>query len=125
MSRQGRLEVDAGLGIADHVFCIGDAAGVADRGQPLRMAVQFALTEGRLVGENLRRAQDGAPLRPYRPRDPGYIVPMAYGRACGLVLGRRLQGWPALLLHYLMCLVRTVGLAQKLRLLRSLKDGRG
>jgi hypothetical protein len=46
-------------------------------------------------------------LRPYRPRDLGYVVPIANGRSCGIVLGVAVLGFMPTFLHYLMCVARS------------------
>ena len=119
-TRQGRLVVDDFLRVSERVFSVGDTAAFAGFGQPLRMAVQFAVAQGTLTGENVRRALRGEALHPYRPRDLGYIVPMANRRACGVVLNHNVRGFPAILLHYAMCVRRSTGINRKARILRDL-----
>jgi NADH dehydrogenase len=119
-TRQGRMEVDESLRLEERIYCVGDCAHVMHAGQPLRMSVQFALAQGRLAGENIVRNLRGVPARRYQPRDLGYVVPMANLRSCGVALGRNVRGLPASLLHYLMCVYRSRGLAQKFRVLGDL-----
>ncbi len=104
---QNRLKVDEFLQAAPGVFAAGDLAAVATKTGVLRMAVQFAVAEGRWCAANILRASRGVALRTYRPRDLGYIVPLGSERACGVALGVETKGFPALLLHYIMCLWRT------------------
>lgn len=116
---QGRLVVDPALRIDDRIFVAGDAALVQHRGAPLRMSIQFALTQGTRSARNMLRALAGAPVRPYRPFDPGYVVPMANRRSCGRVAGVNLRGSFPTSLHYALCAYRSVGWARRWRVLRS------
>jgi len=116
----GRLLVDESLRFAPGCFAAGDAAAFRRDGQPLRMGVQFSLSEGAAAADNIRRAAEGRPLRGFRPFDPGYLVPMANGRACGKVLGAGLRGRLPMALHYAMCLLRLRGMGRRWGLLRSL-----
>ncbi|MDD5677025.1 MAG: FAD-dependent oxidoreductase [Kiritimatiellae bacterium] len=113
---QERIRVDAFLRARDDVFVIGDAAAVMARGHPLRMSVQFAIAQGACAAANALRHLRGARLRPYRPLDPGFVLPMAHGRSCGTVLGVRVRGRLPTFLHYGMCAWRLPGLAQKIKM---------
>ena len=115
-TKQGRLLVDEHLRIREGVFAAGDCAAVAQAGGHLRMGVQFAIAEGICAAENIARTVAGRPLRPFRPRDLGYVVPMANLRGCGRALGVPMRGVPPVLLHYLMCIYRTPGARRRVRL---------
>jgi len=112
-TEQGRIYVDEYLKTGRSCFLAGDAAGFVSFGQPLRMSVQFALSEGRRAAFNIIKEIRGAAPERYRPFDPGYIVPMAAGRACGEVLGVNVRGRAALALHYIMSVYRSCGLRNK------------
>ena len=117
---QSRLPVDQNLRFAPGCFAAGDAAGFQWQGRPLRMGIQFSLKQGARAADNLWRELDNRAARPFRPFDPGYIVPMANHRSCGRVLGVRTRGRPATFLHYFMCLYRTWGLRNRLGATRDL-----
>jgi len=119
-SANGRVFVDRQLRIRDRLFAIGDSAAYQAGGRPLRMSVQFARTQGACAAINILR--DFAPARPrnYRPRDPGFVLPLAGGNSCGVVFGLRLTGSLPTALHYIMCVLLTRGLAQRLKLCRAL-----
>ncbi|HOW43369.1 MAG TPA: FAD-dependent oxidoreductase [Candidatus Omnitrophota bacterium] len=117
---QGRIKVDGFLRLRDNVFVAGDAALVSYRGAPLRMAVQFALTQGAHAARNLMHIEMGERLKPYRPVDQGYIIPMANNNSCGAVFGRAVRGRLATTLHYIMCIYRSYGLRNKLGVLNRL-----
>ncbi len=112
---QGRLKVDRTLRFADGAFAAGDAAAFANKGRALRMAVQFSLNEGHLAADNILRLCAGRKkLKGYKPVDLGYLVPMANFRACGRVLGVPVRGIVGWLLHYMMCLYRSLTLRHRL-----------
>lgn len=109
---QERVRVDEFLRARADVFVAGDSAAVMAGGRPLRMSVQFAITQGACAAANVRRYFSGAPPRAYRPLDPGFILPMGHGRSCGAVGGIRLRGRLPTLMHYLMCAYRLPTLAK-------------
>jgi NADH dehydrogenase len=112
---QGRLKVDGSLRFAEGAFAAGDVAAFVKKGRALRMAVQFSLHEGRLAAGNILRLCAGRKkLKTYRPVDLGYLVPMANFRACGVVLGVPVCGFVAWILHYMMCIYRSMTLRLRL-----------
>ncbi len=106
-TRQGRLIVDEYLRVRDGCFAAGDAASFTHEGRPLRMSAQFALSEGRCAAANVLRAISGKPLEAFSPKDPGYVIPMANNRSCGLILGVPLEGFLPTFLHYFMSSFRS------------------
>jgi NADH dehydrogenase len=108
-----RVTVDEHLKIAgrayDTVFAAGDTASFSDRksGKPLRMAIMFSMAQGVVAARNVARTIFKKPLAKYHPLDLGYLIPMAHGKAPGMVLGRRVHGRPGFLLHYGMCVYRS------------------
>jgi len=118
--RQGRLAVDACLRLDEHGFAAGDIAGLAVDGIPLRLGVQAAVTQGVAAARNIAALCRGRAARPYRPWDPGYIVPLANGRGCGSVMGLPVQGPPAAWLHYLLCAYRSWTWPSRRRILRGM-----
>lgn len=68
------LDADGFIQVADtlqtltdlKVFAAGDIASMVSR--PLEKAGVFAVRQGPLLAENLRRAVEGRPLQPYRPQ---------------------------------------------------------
>lgn len=91
------------------VFVTGDAASFYDQKwkNNLRMAVMFAMGQGKTAAQNILQSILKKPLLRYRPVDLGYIVPMAYGKAFGLVLGKEVRGFLGYLIHYLACIYRS------------------
>jgi NADH dehydrogenase len=111
--RDRRLKVDPYLRLPDNptVFAAGDVAGATPPGreEPLRMSVQFSLRGGHCAALNILRSIRKEPLIAFNPRDPGYLVPLAFGRAAGEVMGREVYGRAPYWLHYAMCAFRSRG----------------
>ncbi|MDI6606410.1 MAG: FAD-dependent oxidoreductase [Candidatus Omnitrophota bacterium] len=120
---QGRIKADKYLRLNEHCFVAGDACWFADQGNFLRMTVQFSIMQGRVAAENLIRSIRGTGLLEFRPRDLGYIIPMANNYSCGKVLAMDLKGRLPTLLHYLVCIYRSRGLRNKFGVLKNLLKG--
>lgn len=113
----GRILVDDFLRIPSHprAFVAGDAAAITAGGAPLRKAVNFACYSGQTAARNIRRAVAGAPPRPFRPLDLGWVIPFGQ-TAAGQVLGINfIKGRLPLAMHYAMCGYRHYGLRHRLR----------
>ncbi|MDD5595552.1 MAG: FAD-dependent oxidoreductase [Candidatus Omnitrophica bacterium] len=117
---QGRIKVDEYLRIRPDCFIIGDAANFSYKNSYLRMAVQFAIFQGRLAADNIVRSIKGGNLCKYQPVDFGYIIPMANNRSCGTILWINLRGYLPTFLHFVMCIYRSIGLKNKLGILKTL-----
>ena len=93
----------------DNIFAAGDSAGFADAktGENIRMAVMFSMGQGKIAAENVARSILKMPLVEYRVADLGYLIPMAHGKAPGIVFGRSVHGSLGYLLHYCMCVYRS------------------
>lgn len=120
---QGRLAVDPYLRFHEGCYAAGDAAGFEVDGSPIRMGVQFALSEGAHAARNILREVAGGEPQPFKPVDLGHVVPMANGRSCGVVLGRPVTGRIPTLLHYFMSVFRSYGWSNRTGLLRRLLVG--
>ncbi|MFA4989701.1 MAG: FAD-dependent oxidoreductase [Candidatus Omnitrophota bacterium] len=121
---QGRIKTDACLRVNASCFAAGDAAYFSYKNNFLRMAVQFAIMQGGCAAENIIRSLNGKNLLSYKPVDLGLIIPLANNKACGIILGVRMQGWLPLLLHYIMCIYRAYGFKNKLGILKDLLAGK-
>jgi NADH dehydrogenase len=116
-----RLKVNEYLQVNPDCFVLGDTACYEYKGQPLRMAVQFTLTQGFNVAENIIRKVNGRPLKLYNPiGDLGYVFPMANNRSCGYVLGVSMKGVLPSWLHYFMCIARSYGWTNRWGILKNL-----
>jgi NADH dehydrogenase FAD-containing subunit len=101
----------------------GDAAYFSYKGGALRMAIQFALSQGVVAAENIARSIGNLPLTKYAPHDLGYIVPMANNRSCGRALGVNIKGTLGMFLHYFFCVYRSYGFGNRLGIIGSLIKG--
>lgn len=119
-NQQGRIIVDEYLRLDEYCFVIGDASNFLHRDVSLRMAVQFAITQGECAAKNILNSVKGRPLNKYIPVDLGYIIPMANNRSCGNVLGLNLKGFLPTLLHFIMCIYRSYGIRNKLGIIKRL-----
>jgi len=117
---QGRIKVDEYLRINDNCFAAGDAAFFTHKESSLRMAVQFAITQGECAALNIIKSIKGRSLKRFMPRDLGYIIPMANNRSCGMVLGVNLKGALPTALHFIMCIYRSYGMKNKFGIIRTL-----
>lgn len=119
-TQQGRLKVDPYLKIDKNCFVAGDIANFSFNGQSLRMGVQFAVKQGNLAAKNILNVISGNPLLKYKPRDLGYIIPMANNQSCGVALGLRVKGLPATFFHYSMCVFRSWRFRNKWGIVKNL-----
>lgn len=112
--RQGRLSVNDRLMFSDRCFAVGDAASFKYKGQTLRMAVQFSISEAAVAAKNILRIIAGQKkLIKYRPMDLGLLVPMANRKACGKVFFLRVRGVLGWVFHYMMCMYRSLSLKNR------------
>lgn len=108
-----RIKVDNYLRILnsnyENVFITGDSSYFYDVKQRvyLRMAVMFAQAQGKIAALNIINCIKGLPLTRYKPFDLGFLIPMAYGKSPGVVLGQNMHGIFGYFLHYCMCVYRS------------------
>ena len=120
---QGRIVVDEYLRVNPYCFCAGDTAFFGQKSSFLRMAIQFAITEGNQSAKNIIRSIRNVPLKKFRPLDLGYIIPMANNKSCGVVFGVNVFGFLPTLLHFTMCIFRSIGLKKRWGLFCNLLKG--
>jgi len=116
---QGRVYIDRNLKIRKDCFAVGDAAHFPYEGKPLRMAVQFAITQGETAAGNVFNSADGLSLDTYEPFDLGYVIPLANNKACGKIVGMTMCGFIPIALHYFFCSYRSCGMKNKMGILKS------
>lgn len=120
---QGRVKVDQYLRVRDNCFILGDCAYVGFKDNFLRMAVQFAIFQAVCAANNIIRQIEARKLKKYKPFDIGYIIPMANNRSCGEIIGLNSTGMLATIMHFMMCIYRSVGLRNKIGVIRGLIGG--
>jgi NADH:ubiquinone reductase (H+-translocating) len=92
---RGRLSVDGTMRAAPGVFALGDLAAVPDgRGDTSPPTAQFALRQGRWLGEHLPGLLEGAQPPPFRYRSKGQLVSLGHRNAVGVALGVPVSGFP-------------------------------
>jgi NADH dehydrogenase len=117
---QGRIKVDDCLRLKDNCFIVGDCAYVAHKNGYLRMAVQFAIYQAISAANNIAASMKGKKALKYKPLDMGYVIPMANNKSCGSIMGINVTGMPATLMHFTMCIYRSLGARHKSGIVASL-----
>jgi NADH dehydrogenase len=113
--KQGRLNVDEHMAFAAGCFAVGDAAAFKYKSQVLRMAVLFSLAEARVASKNILRLISGEKkLFKYRPLDLGLLVPLANKKACGRIFFVNVKGFAGWVLHYCMCIYRSLTFSSRI-----------
>ncbi len=110
----GRLKVTPTLRIEgqEHAWSAGDAAAVPDLaadpdgGTPCAPNAQHAVRQARLLADNIVAGLRGAPQSQYRHPDVGAVASLGLHKGVAQVYGRRLQGYPAWLMHRALHLSR-------------------
>jgi NADH dehydrogenase len=108
-----RIKTDEYLKVPEsknpNIFFAGDTAAFVDTksGQPLRMAIIFAIGQGKIAAINIIRSVNKEPLQKFKPSDPGFIVPLVYADAPGIVFGKRVKGFLGYSMHYFMSIYRS------------------
>lgn len=108
---KGRLIVDQNLNFKgkndQSVFVIGDSAAfITKKKESLRMAIMFAIGQGKKAAKNIVNQINGKDLVDYKPIDLGYLIPLTYKKAPGVVIGAPVGPRLGYLLHYYMCFYR-------------------
>ncbi len=78
----------------EHIFAIGDVAEMVSEKYPNGhpMMAQPAIQQGRLLGENLVRLQQGKPLQPFTYRDKGSMATIGRNKAVADLPKFKFQG---------------------------------
>jgi NADH dehydrogenase len=109
---KGRLLVDQNLNLKGknekRVFVAGDSAAFATQAEKsLRMAIMFAIGQGKASARNIINNLQNKQGRAYQPVDLGYLIPLTYKKAPGVVIGAPVSPKLGYFLHYFMCFYRS------------------
>jgi len=96
--RAGRVKVTENLTVPGHdnVFVVGDMAYLEQDGQPIPGLAPAAMQEGKHAADNIIRAMQGRPMRPFRYWDRGSFAVIGRGSAVGVAFKKlRMTGFLA------------------------------
>lgn len=122
-TEKGRIKVEATLRVPGqtHVWSMGDCANVPwnDRGtiKTSPPTAQFALRQGRQLGQNLARVLAGGEPRPFHYRYLGQLATVGEREAVAEMLGFRFSGFIAWFVWRTVYLAKLPGLMRKLRVM--------
>jgi NADH dehydrogenase len=111
LDRAGRVRVLPDLTVPGHpeVFAIGDVMSLEENGKPIPGVAPAAMQAGKHAAENILRATEGKPLKPFHYVDRGVFAVIGRGSAVGVVANRvRFSGvlaWFAWLFIHILFLV--------------------
>ncbi len=113
-TRDGRFVTDETLALPAHpeVFAAGDAAALNKGGDTLRRAVNFSVYSGRRAGKNVAARITGGAVRPFKPADLGWVIPLSEISTGKILNTIPVAGSLGLRLHYFMCGFRHFGASQ-------------
>ncbi len=117
----GRLIVNSYLNIPDYpeVFAAGDSAAISHENTYLRKSVNFAIQSGSAAARNLLKKANGMEMKPYIPKDLGWVIPLTW-TSVGRLFGKtKIKGKKGLMLHYFMCGYRNYNLKNFLFFLKK------
>lgn len=119
LDERGRILTDRYLRVAgtEGAWAVGDAAAVPDptTGGYAPPTAQHALREARAAARNVAARLRGRPLRAFSYRNRGLLVSLGRHRGVASVLGVRLRGLPAWVLHRTYHLLMVPTLSRKAR----------
>lgn len=116
----GRLVVNEYLLAAEGCFAAGDAAAFMVDGHPQRLAVQISIDQGACAARNIIAQTSGKSMKPYKPLDLGFVIPMANNLGCGRVLGMNIKGRAPVWMHFLMSAFRSFGWRNRIKVLKAM-----
>ncbi len=116
---KGRIIVDKYLFFNDNCLAAGDAACCKTSKECSRMSVQCSIDQGRLAASNAIASLRKIPLEKYSMWDPGFIIPLCNGKACGEIFGIPVKDRTALMFHYLLSTYRARGVSNRFNIVRS------
>lgn len=119
-TEDGAVRVDEHLRVEGHeeLYAVGDLARIENprTGRPYPPVAPMAISQGVRAAGNVANDRAGRAPEPYRAHHAGKLVSLGAGHALVEVLGLRLSGTPAWLVHRTAYLLKLVGLRNKLHL---------
>lgn len=113
---RGRLVVDGRLGLAPGVFVVGDSGLIPDgRGNVSPPTAQFALRQGKYLGNHLPAILAGDRVPDFRYRTMGELVSLGHRNAVGRIFGLPVSGFIGWFLWRSYYLFRLPGMLRKSR----------
>jgi NADH dehydrogenase len=121
---RGRVRVAPTLQVDGHpdVWALGDCAAVPNAAMPGQLdppTSQHALRQARRLAANLRAAQDGRPMQPYRFRSLGQVATLGRKQGIADLNGIRMSGLPGWLAARGVHLMQAPGASCRLRVLND------
>ena len=120
-TRDGRLRVNERFEVegAPGTYALGDNAAQIDAhtGQPYPATAQVALRQGRAVARVIEAQLTGRPVRPFRFRLLGEMVPLSRRTAVADLRGLKLYGFPAWFMWKTVYMLKLPTLAQRIRVM--------
>lgn len=124
VGRGGRLKVDVGGRVNDHVYAIGDVAEAVDvAGALLPQVAQGAMQAGRVVAANLLASLGQGRPKEIRYQDLGYLVGLGAHSTVANFLGIPVSGTLAFYLWAGAYLTKMVGLRKQLEVAADMVKG--
>ncbi|HEU5081343.1 MAG TPA: FAD-dependent oxidoreductase [Opitutaceae bacterium] len=122
-TQKGRLTVERTMQVPGQteLWAVGDCADVPwdDKGSMKQSppTAQFALRQGRQLGQNIIRAMRGQPLKPFTYRYLGQLATVGERAAVAEMFGFRFSGFIAWFVWRTVYLAKLPGLLRKLRVM--------
>ena len=112
----GRARVEPTLQLPGRsdTFIIGDAAFLAENGQPLPMLSTVAIQQGKSAAQNIRRMIDGKPLIPFHYKDPGLLATIGRNAAVARIFGISFSGFIAWVIWVFLHIYRIIGFRNRI-----------
>jgi NADH dehydrogenase len=124
LDERGRVRVTPALQVDGHpdVWALGDCAAVPNAATPGQLdppTSQHALRQARRLAANLRAAQDGRPMRPYRFRSLGQVATLGRKQGIADLNGIRMSGLAGWLAARGVHLMQAPGASCRLRVVND------
>lgn len=105
------------LGAYPNVFVLGDQADLKSEqlGYSYPMKAQFAVRQGKLVGENIAQILHNGTLKKFAEKDKGFIISLGHGSTLADFMGMKFAGPIATFMYRFVYVINTITIRAKLR----------